>query len=633
MGYSHKNILKNAMVQRAGLAAALTLSTASSGVAGLIGPGGDAHIWSGAVNTSWHIGGNWTNGQVPASGDAAIINGGPANIFLNGDSAALASLFLSGNLALSNNGHFLNVTNGAAVATITGVDSRIFVTGAGLGFDVDTLDVESEAALQLSGGHTRVNTQLTLSSDARITGHGLIEVNSGNLVPFNGLGGELISASGGELMVTVAGGGAIALPPLVNVLSANSSLIVDGPMFLSVNEVNLGPNTEISFDDGWTLSGALDSAAGAGNMARITGGLFTVQGDIDVSDGELVIEAPVYFDFGSGVNVGSQDILTIAGAHDAASVQTTTVAVGGILRINGEQGGGPAWAGDIDLTASVLEVNGPQNGGWRMSGDLMMDDLVSFRARLIGSAPVRLTGDITLAGNGGEFETHVDLRSSSTVNLVHSSTELVVEDMLIQRAGSDIFGSGTIEIAATGSMLTTETADIDVDIVNAGEFGVESTGSDVGYIYIGGSYVQQSSGRIVVQIAGDAPTQRDVYETQEEASLAGELFVELLDDFEPMMGQTFEVFTANGGVNGMFESLTGAEGFEMSLVGNTVVLTYTGLNACPSDINGDGNVDGGDLASLLANWGTSNMSSDLNGDGIVNGADLASLLADWGACP
>lgn len=49
----------------------------------------------------------------------------------------------------------------------------------------------------------------------------------------------------------------------------------------------------------------------------------------------------------------------------------------------------------------------------------------------------------------------------------------------------------------------------------------------------------------------------------------------------------------------------------------------------PADLNGDGTVDGADLASLLSNWGGTGV-GDINGDGIVDGADLASLLSSWG---
>jgi len=46
------------------------------------------------------------------------------------------------------------------------------------------------------------------------------------------------------------------------------------------------------------------------------------------------------------------------------------------------------------------------------------------------------------------------------------------------------------------------------------------------------------------------------------------------------------------------------------------------------DINGDGAVDGTDLAMLLGSWGTDGI-GDLNGDGIVDGDDLAILLGHW----
>lgn len=49
----------------------------------------------------------------------------------------------------------------------------------------------------------------------------------------------------------------------------------------------------------------------------------------------------------------------------------------------------------------------------------------------------------------------------------------------------------------------------------------------------------------------------------------------------------------------------------------------------PADLNGDGVVNGADLAILLANWGVGGSDADLTGDGVVNGADLAALLASW----
>jgi len=48
----------------------------------------------------------------------------------------------------------------------------------------------------------------------------------------------------------------------------------------------------------------------------------------------------------------------------------------------------------------------------------------------------------------------------------------------------------------------------------------------------------------------------------------------------------------------------------------------------PGDLNGDGAVNGIDLADLLGQWGGTG-SGDLDGDGTVGGGDLAILLSGW----
>jgi hypothetical protein len=57
-----------------------------------------------------------------------------------------------------------------------------------------------------------------------------------------------------------------------------------------------------------------------------------------------------------------------------------------------------------------------------------------------------------------------------------------------------------------------------------------------------------------------------------------------------------------------------------------------GAATLPADLNGDGAVDGEDLAALLGGWGSctgKDCAEDLNDDGIVDGRDLGLLLAAW----
>lgn len=55
--------------------------------------------------------------------------------------------------------------------------------------------------------------------------------------------------------------------------------------------------------------------------------------------------------------------------------------------------------------------------------------------------------------------------------------------------------------------------------------------------------------------------------------------------------------------------------------------------ACGADLDGNGAIDAGDLAAILAAWGPClRCSADLDLSGAVDAADLATVLAAWGAC-
>ncbi len=49
----------------------------------------------------------------------------------------------------------------------------------------------------------------------------------------------------------------------------------------------------------------------------------------------------------------------------------------------------------------------------------------------------------------------------------------------------------------------------------------------------------------------------------------------------------------------------------------------------PGDLDGNGSVDGADLAIMLGDWGGYDQAIDLNGDCMVDAADLAVLLGGW----
>ena len=57
-----------------------------------------------------------------------------------------------------------------------------------------------------------------------------------------------------------------------------------------------------------------------------------------------------------------------------------------------------------------------------------------------------------------------------------------------------------------------------------------------------------------------------------------------------------------------------------------------GQEGCAADADGDGIVNGGDLAMVLGGWGPcADCGADLNANGLVNGEDLAVVLTRWGS--
>ena len=104
------------------------------------------------------------------------------------------------------------------------------------------------------------------------------------------------------------------------------------------------------------------------------------------------------------------------------------------------------------------------------------------------------------------------------------------------------------------------------------------------------------------------------------AELGGTLEVELIDEFVPGLGDTFDILTATGGVNGTFtgESLPDLGPLlAMDVLYDTNIVTLSVVPALDGDFDVDGDVDGADFllwqrggspdplsASDLSDWQT-----------------------------
>lgn len=172
------------------------------------------------------------------------------------------------------------------------------------------------------------------------------------------------------------------------------------------------------------------------------------------------------------------------------------------------------------------------------------------------------------------------------------------------------------------------------NVVNGGVVrpGVEGAGA----LAIDGEYTQQQNGAIEFEIGGTiAGDQHDQLTATGAANISGSIAVTFEAGFTPLLGQSFTLLTATGGVAGFFNGIS----LPSAPAGTALVLNFDAnairlvveeaQGGVPGDIDGDGEVGSSDLALLLALWGTNDEGADLDGDGVVNSRDLAQLLALW----
>lgn len=99
--------------------------------------------------------------------------------------------------------------------------------------------------------------------------------------------------------------------------------------------------------------------------------------------------------------------------------------------------------------------------------------------------------------------------------------------------------------------------------------------------------------------------------------------------FEEGSGTAITDTSGSGGPQGLLIAGVPGNG-EWALASADPTNTAPMAITLAADLNGDGAINGADLAMLLGAWGTCNgCSADLDGSGTVDGADLATLLGGW----
>jgi T5SS/PEP-CTERM-associated repeat protein len=550
-------------------------------------------------------------GELDVSGGTVTSSAGVVGSPSGGGSALLGgantSWIMNNNLTVGGaNGAHLSVADGATVSNSTayvaafaGTTAQTELLGSGTQWNcagslyaggdflgaggAGTLDVDNGAELNV-GGTMKVWDDFFVEVDGGVINAADLDITGQVTVLASGV----LDMSGGTLDVTGGGllTGAIVGDVWTSVAlsGANSNWSMPGSLWIGDGTSGSGHLSSLSLAPGTTVT--VDESVTAHNVFALTLAGGTINAAVfDALDAS-------FYDFGT-IN---GDFLT-----NGSVIPSGDLEVGDINSTTGVQIGG------------ALNV-GPHQVTLNRHGLLFVGDTTSMAG-----------GTLSVPGGFG-LTPSLDILGFGVVDTPIDPARALVND------GSILGNSADERIELTGYVKGFGTLD------NVTITGVDAPG------YVGATAVSRGSvdyaGQLVIQIGGlTAGTEYDQINHSGTAGLGGELTIELLDGFEPSLGDSFTILTY-GDHTGELDNLSlpplaGDLQWDVAYGPSSLVLEVVGEQVpCEGDLNGDSVVDLADLAQLLGGYGTASGAAyedgDLDGDGDVDLGDLAALVAVYG---
>lgn len=113
------------------------------------------------------------------------------------------------------------------------------------------------------------------------------------------------------------------------------------------------------------------------------------------------------------------------------------------------------------------------------------------------------------------------------------------------------------------------------------------------------------------------------------ASLSGKTYDELVDIYDGSAGGAGVDLASVGLTQAIAVRIIVPSGIHPNVEIDAVARVHASGN--PADIDGNGLVNGADLAEVLTAFGTASSAADIDHSGLVDGLDLAAILAGWSA--
>ena len=322
-------------------------------------------------------------------------------------------------------------------------------------------------------------------------------------------------------------------------------------------------NGTISIANGKVASSNTSSCGDSGpRVINDTGGKI-----VGVGTGTL---SAVNFEQGAGTTSGSAPVTMNCGSLKYVGTGAGTVRVPNSATMTGNLAPG-----------QVLSIGGQvNNGAFTNAGTIRLDQFAG--SPTLNSGTVTNTGKIETSGasvNASKVNGQIDQTGTAAEVVVPAGTELqLMNNALLLKAGT-LRGGGTI----AGS------------VENSG--GVVKPGESPGTLTLAGSYVQGSSGRLEIEIAGTGAGQHDALALGGSANLGGTLALIPTGGFadSSAIGDSVAFLTYGGSVTNQFAQVNLAPPLSCGKTISTSLdegakalkaTVVTGGTACPSSGGG-----------------------------------------------
>ena len=418
-------------------------------------------------------------------------------------------------------------------------------------------------------------------------------------------------ASTGTATINVTNGGTFSTGTGSATLNPTGTILVDGGTF-NFN----GPIV----DNGLTLNFLAGTINVFGDFTIGAGGLI---------DGDIYLASNDQFGVGGTTTIDALRTLSLTGGTLTTGelvVDGTFVFQTGTLSITGPGGLTLGAAGPL---GSVLTVN--STGTINVASTLTVDAGSMFT---VAGGSLAIDGATSNSGTVTILNTTVDF----TDGLTNNNADLVLIDAIFNGditnpAGSALTVVGNVThngaLSGAGGIFGPGTLTIN---------GAHNPGDSSAEVPIEGNLVYGNGNTLTIELGGLLLGEFDRLVIAGDATLDGNLVIDLINGFTPSFGNEFEILDIAGTLSGQFLGLD-----EGALVDNfggmDLFITYTagdGNNlalftipepaALPGDFDGDNDVDGVDFGLWQSGYPTASGASlgdgDADGDGDVDGVDF-----------